>query len=104
MNSLIWIFLAKVFIFHAKFTTCKFSPVLLEQSGSNIYLLFSVQEKAKEKAKQVPAYRKDDDKTKKKLVALESQTDDISKVTRAAKIIGRFRWCLVEGSDLDFNL
>nr|CAB3238694.1 dynein intermediate chain 2, ciliary [Phallusia mammillata] len=47
------------------------------------------QERAKEKSKQVPAYRKDDDKTKKKLVALETQSDDISKVAKAAQIIER---------------
>lgn len=47
-----------------------------------------IQERAKEKSKQVPAYRKDDDKTKKKLVALETQSDDISKVAKAAQIIG----------------
>uniref|UniRef100_H2YH09 Dynein axonemal intermediate chain 1 n=1 Tax=Ciona savignyi TaxID=51511 RepID=H2YH09_CIOSA len=47
------------------------------------------QEKAKDKTKQIPAYRKEDDKTKKKLVALETASDDISRVSRAAKIVER---------------
>ncbi|CAK8676508.1 dynein intermediate chain 2, ciliary-like [Clavelina lepadiformis] len=47
------------------------------------------QEKAKDKTKQVPAFKKDDDKTKKKLVALETTSDDISRVTKASKIVER---------------
>nr|XP_002129294.1 dynein intermediate chain 2, ciliary [Ciona intestinalis] len=47
------------------------------------------QEKAKDKTKQIPTYRKEDDKTKKKLVAMETASDDISRVTRAAKIVER---------------
>ena len=48
-----------------------------------------LQEKAKEKAKQVPAFKKDDDKTKKKLVVMETASDDISRVSAAAKIVGK---------------
>lgn len=47
------------------------------------------QERAKEKAKQVPSYRKDDEKVKKKLTAIETASDDISRVSRASKIIER---------------
>merc|ERR1712136_9936 len=47
------------------------------------------QEKAKEKAKQVPSFKKDDDKTKKKLVVMDTASDDISRVATAAKIVER---------------
>ena len=45
-----------------------------------------LQEKAKEK--KVPS-KKDDDKSRKKLTALETQSDDISRIANAAKIIER---------------
>lgn len=47
------------------------------------------QEKAKEKAKQVPSFKKDDDKGKKKLVVSDTASDDISRVATAAKIVER---------------
>lgn len=47
------------------------------------------QERAKEKSKQVPAYKKDDEKVRKKLTPTETVTDDISRVGRASKIIER---------------
>jgi len=47
------------------------------------------QEKAKEKAKQVPSFKKDDDKGKKKLVVMDTASDDISRVATAAKIVER---------------
>nr|XP_039272582.1 dynein intermediate chain 2, ciliary-like [Styela clava] len=47
------------------------------------------QEKSKEKAKQLPTYKKDDEKTKKKLTVIETSSDDISRVSRASKIIER---------------
>ena len=50
-------------------------------------LLCDLQEKAKEK-KAAPT-KKDDDKGKKKLTALETQSDDMSRISQAAKIIER---------------
>ena len=47
----------------------------------------ALQEKAKEK-KAAPT-KKDDDKNKKKLTALETQSDDMSRISHAAKIIER---------------
>ncbi|XP_013987921.2 dynein, axonemal, intermediate chain 1, paralog 2 [Salmo salar] len=54
----------------------------------DVYLeVLQKQEKNKEKAKAVP--KKDDDKGKKKMMLVETQSDDITKVAKVAKIIER---------------
>jgi len=47
------------------------------------------QEKMKEKTRQPTAFRKEDDKVKKKLVIVDTGFDDINRVDKAAKIIER---------------
>jgi len=46
-------------------------------------------DKLKEKAKQPTTFKKDDDKNKKKLTTVENASDDITRVSSAAKIIER---------------
>ena len=46
------------------------------------------QEKAKDKSKQLQTSKKEDDKSKKKLVASETASDEINRVSKAAKIVG----------------
>ena len=45
----------------------------------------------KEKTRQPTAFRKEDDKVKKKLVIVETGFDDINRVDKAAKIIGKYQ-------------